>query len=111
MRASTVFAVVIAAAGAWGGNQAIGLLLIFTPIVQLTPGVVSAYRTASPSGISPATWVLSAGEAFLWGYYGWLMTDVALVGYGLVTGIGSMLILARWATTSPRFRLADSGRT
>lgn len=108
---SVLYSVVIAAAGAWGGIEAIGVLLILTPLVQLTPGVVAAYRTASPTGISPLTWILSAGEALLWGYYGWLISDFALIGYGLVTGIGSILILGRWMATGPRFRLADSGRT
>jgi uncharacterized protein with PQ loop repeat len=111
IRSSVLYGMVIAAVGGWGGIEAIGLLLVLAPLIQLTPGVVAAYRSPSPSGISPTTWVLSAGEAMLWGYYGWLISDFALIGYGLVTGIGSILILGRWMATGPGFRLADSGRT
>lgn len=107
--ASAVYATSLAAIGASGGIETVGLLLILAPVVQLTPGVAAAYRERCPTGISPATWSLSATEAFLWGWYGWLVGDIALLGYGLVTGIGSMLILGRWLATGPKFRIAASG--
>jgi hypothetical protein len=54
---------------------------------------------------------MSVAEALLWGCYGWLMGDMALLGYGLVASVGSTLILGRWLATGPRFRLAGSGNT
>jgi uncharacterized protein with PQ loop repeat len=65
------------------------------------PGVIAVYGTRRPTGVAPATWVIAAAEALLWGGYGWLVADLPLVGYGVVTVIGSVLILARcWATRS-----------
>ena len=31
------------------------------------------------------TWVIAAAEALLWGGYGWLVADLPLIGYGLIT--------------------------
>jgi uncharacterized protein with PQ loop repeat len=109
MWASGLYAASLAVIGSLAGIEALGLLLVLAPVIQLTPGVVAAYRERRPTGISPATWSLSAVEALLWGWYGWLVSDVALIGYGLVTGIGSMLILGRWLATRPKFRLASTG--
>ena len=45
--------------------------------------------------------MIAAAEALLWGGYGWLVADLPLIGYGVVTVFGSALILARcWATRS-----------
>lgn len=107
--ASGAYVMLLGVTGSLGGMEAFGLQLVLAPVIQFTPGVVAAYRERRPTGISPATWSLSAVEALLWGWYGWLVSDVALLGYGLVTGIGSMLILGRWLATRPRFRLAATG--
>jgi uncharacterized protein with PQ loop repeat len=103
------FITLLVIVGSWGGMHALGMLLVLTPVVQLTPAIVASYRERCPTGIAPATWALSAAEALLWGWYGWLVRDIALLGYGLVTGLGSMLILRRWLSTRPRLRTATTG--
>jgi uncharacterized protein with PQ loop repeat len=98
------YAALLAAAGALGGIGVLGVVLSVTPAVQLTPQVIAVFRERCPTGVSPATWSLSIAEAMLWGCYGLLVGDLALIGYGLVTSAGSALILGRWAATSSRWR-------
>jgi hypothetical protein len=107
--ASVAYAAVLAGLVAAAGMAGIALFLVMAPVVQLAPAVAAAYRSRCPSGLSPATWALSVAEAGLWGIYGWKVADPALVGYGLVTSGGSLLVLVRVALLPPRVRLA-SGR-
>ena len=80
-RPSFWYSASLLAAEALMGPAGLGLLLAMTPAVQLMPGVIAVYGT------------------LLWGGYGWLVADLPLIGYGVVTVIGSALILARcWAT-------------
>lgn len=89
----------------WAG---LGMALALTPIVQLTPGVIAAYRTRVPSGVSPVTWGLMVAEAMMWGGFGWITGDLPLIGYGVITMVGCGLILARYWATRPRMRLVPS---
>ena len=98
------YAALLAAAGALGGIGVLGVVLSVTPAVQLTPQVIAVFRERCPTGVSPTTWSLAIAEAMLWGCYGLLVGDLALIGYGLVTSAGSALILGRWAATSSRWR-------
>jgi uncharacterized protein with PQ loop repeat len=107
--ATCVYVTVLVTVGSLGGNAALGIVLVLAPVLQLTPAIAAAHRAHRPTGIAPATWLLSAAEALLWGWYGWLVSDVALLGYGLVTGLGSALILRRWLSTRPRLRAATTG--
>ncbi len=109
MWATAGYSAVLSAAWIVGGVEALGLVLVLAPVVQMTPALWAAHRTRCPTGISPATWALSGAEALLWGWYGWLVADLALLGYGLVTAAGSLLILRRWLATRPRLRPATSG--
>lgn len=102
VRSSVVYALVIAATGIWGGMAALGLLLAVTPLIQVAPELAAVFRESHPSGVSPAAWALAAAEAVLWGIYGWLAGDLALVGYGVLTAAAAFLILARWTATHPR---------
>ena len=104
LRTSVVYAALLAAVGPTAGGAGLGLVLAITPAVQLTPQVIAVFRAERPSGVAPTTWCLALAEAALWGCYGWLMRDAALIGYGLVTSLGSVLILARWTATRPRWR-------
>jgi hypothetical protein len=108
-KVSVAYAAVLAGMAAGGGLAGISLFLILAPVIQLAPAVAAAYRSRCPSGLSPATWALSLAEAGLWGIYGWMVADTALVGYGLVTSAGSLLVLFRLAVLAPRVALA-SGR-
>jgi uncharacterized protein with PQ loop repeat len=103
-RTSLGYAVVLAAIGPLAGLGMLGLALSITPAVQLAPQVIGVFREECPSGVSPTTWSLAIAEAVLWGCYGWLMRDAALVGYGLVTSVASVLILGRWMVTRPLWR-------
>jgi uncharacterized protein with PQ loop repeat len=96
----------LVAAEAVMGPAGLGLLLAMTPAVQLMPGVIAAYGTRRPTSVAPATWVIAATEAVLWGGYGWLVADLPLMGYGLITFVGSGLILARCWVTRSRVRFA-----
>ena len=104
--ASVAYAAVLAGLVAGAGMAGIALFLVMAPVVQLAPAVAAAYRSRCPSGLSPATWALSVVEAGLWGVYGWMVADPALVGYGVVTSGGSLLVLVRLALLAPRVRLA-----
>lgn len=106
--ASVAYSAVLAGLVAAAGMAGIALFLVIAPGVQLVPAVAAAYRSRCPSGLSPVTWALSLAEAGLWGLYGWMVADPALVGYGVVTSGGSLLVLARLALLAPRVRLASS---
>jgi hypothetical protein len=47
------------------------------------------------------TWALMVVEAVMWGGYGWLTADIALIGYGDITALGSGLVLSRSLLTRP----------
>lgn len=99
---SGLYAFLFSVVAGLGGTDALGPVLALTPVVQLAPGMTSVFREAHPTGVSPVTWGLGLCEAVLWGVYGWLVSDMALVGYGLVTCAGSILILGRLIATRPR---------
>jgi uncharacterized protein with PQ loop repeat len=84
---------------ALAGNAVLGSLLAVTPAVQLIPELTAVYLHWRPSGVAEATWWLCAAEAVCWGTYGQLVGDGALVGYGIVTSVGSLLIVARSRST------------
>ena len=77
------------------GWPAVGVVVGLLYGVQLAPAVISAYRTAIPIGIAPATWLLAWSEAFLWGFYGVGTGDIALISAGAVGVVMSTLILVR----------------
>ena len=77
------------------GWPAVGVVVGLLYGVQLTPAVISAYRTAVPLGISPSTWLLAWSEAFLWGVYGLGTGDIALISAGFVGVVMATLIVVR----------------
>jgi uncharacterized protein with PQ loop repeat len=90
-----------------GGWPALGVVLILTPSIQLIPAVAEVYAHPRPFGISPLTWGLALAEAICWGMYGYLVRDVALVGYGVVSSLGSILILwRRWGVSPGRSQMS-----
>jgi uncharacterized protein with PQ loop repeat len=97
--ACVVYGCVLGLAGGLGGLQVLAVVLALSPAIQIAPGVREVYRHARPSGVSAPTWSIAGAEAALWGVYGGLVSDPALLGYGIVTGAGSALVLARlWVT-------------
>jgi hypothetical protein len=92
----------LAIVGPLAGAEGIGLILAAAPLFQITPGVLAVFRTRHPTGVAPLTWALLAAIGLTRGGYGWLVDDLALIGYGLVTCLGSVLILVRWSVTQGR---------
>ena len=99
---SLVYAGALVAAASIGGTRTLGIVLAVTPAIHIAPELIAVFRHPRPNGVSPSTWALSAAEALCWGTYGMLIGDGALVGYGLVTSIGSALIFGRWWMTCGR---------
>jgi hypothetical protein len=58
------------AATVLGGRLGLGTLLAAASIVQVTPSLWTAYRTAHPTGISQGTWALVFGELSCWLTFG-----------------------------------------
>jgi hypothetical protein len=89
---------ILAATAAAAGLGGLGLALACAPVAQLAPELRAVYRQVSPTGVSPATWILAVAEALCWALYGVGVGDAALVGYGVVNSVGALAILARWWT-------------
>jgi uncharacterized protein with PQ loop repeat len=84
-----------------GGTEVVGPLLSVAATLQIAPAIVAVFRSESPSGVSPATWLLAVAEAGAWAVYGQLVGDSALLGYGLGTMAGSALIVGRTLNWRP----------
>jgi uncharacterized protein with PQ loop repeat len=100
MRTAIVYTVSMALASR-GGLIAMGLVLAVTPVIQVAPELLAVFKERHPSGVSPATWALAGAEAVLWGIYGWLAGDLALVGYGVFSTAAATFIIGRWVATHP----------
>jgi hypothetical protein len=87
---------------ALGGATALAALLGIAYAVQLTPAVVTAWRTWSPTGISVPTWTLRLTEALLWGGYGHVRGDTPLVLFGVLGTLESCAVLLRKYLTRHR---------
>jgi hypothetical protein len=94
--------VVLVAARAFGGPAALAALLGAAYAVQLTPAVLTAWRTWSPSGIALTTWTLRLTEAVLWGAYGHVRGDLPLVLFGVFGTVESCAVLLRKHMTRHR---------
>ena len=91
----------IVLAGAWlvGGALGLGAMLGVSVVVNHGPQVLVALRGSDLSGLHPATWWISLADAGLWGGYGVLADDVALMAYGIILGTAGIVVLARIAWT------------
>jgi len=88
-----------------GGPGGLAVVLVLTPAIQILPEISTVFRHARPVGVSPSAWSLGLAEAVCWGWFGFLVGDGALIGYGAVAGAGSAVILLRWWTTCGARRL------
>lgn len=84
--------VTIGVSAGWG---AVGTTLAWSYLVQFTPAVIAAYRTARPTGIAPGTWISIMIESVLWGGYGHLNGDRPVVTYAVIGVVVGALILLR----------------
>jgi hypothetical protein len=74
------------------GRAGLGALLIAAFILQVTPSIWSAYRTARPTGVSRGTWVLILSELSCWAIFGVHKADPRLITLGF-TGVTASLLM------------------
>jgi uncharacterized protein with PQ loop repeat len=89
------WAALLAAALAVAGRAGLGALLTAAFVLQVTPSLWTAYRTARPTGISQGTWLLIFGELSCWATFGLHKSDPRLIVLGFTGVAASLLMLAR----------------
>jgi hypothetical protein len=99
---SAAWAMILVAGTTLGGFGFLGALLPIAYAVQVVPSICSAYRTWAPSGIAITTWLLILVECLLWGVYGALHSDPAMVTLGMVGTGASAAIVVRVMMTRDR---------
>jgi len=100
------WAITLAAVGVAAGRAGLGALLTAAFLLQVTPSVWTAYRTARPTGISSGTWLLILAELTCWLIFGLHVSDPRLITLGASGIIVSALMLARIHRTARRRRTA-----
>jgi hypothetical protein len=94
------WAALLAVAFILAGRAGLGALLTAAFVVQVTPSVWTAYRTARPSGISRGTWLLILGELSYWTVFGVHKSDPRLMILGITGVAASLLMLTRIRRTT-----------
>jgi uncharacterized protein with PQ loop repeat len=100
------WAALLTAAFAVAGRGGLGTLLTAAFVLQVTPSLWSAYRTARPTGISRGTWILVLGELSCWTAFGVHRADPRLEVLGVTGVAASLLMLARIG--QPRWSMGSS---
>jgi uncharacterized protein with PQ loop repeat len=77
------------------GRAGLGTLLTAAFILQVTPSLWTAYRTARPTGVARGTWLLILGELSCWTIFGVHQPDPRLITLGVTGVTASVLMLAR----------------
>jgi hypothetical protein len=77
------------------GRAGLGALLTVAFILQVTPSLWTAYRTARLTGVAAGTWLLILGELSCWTIFGLHQTDPRLITLGITGVTASALMLAR----------------
>ena len=81
------------------GWTVLGTVLGLSNGLYLGPSVWTAWRSYAPVAVAPLTWVLTAVEGVLWGYYGVLVAAIPIMVYGSTAFLLAALILLRlWIT-------------
>ena len=80
----------------------LGAALALGVLVTAGPQVWRAIRRSDLRGIARATWFVAIADALLWGTYGLVIGDRALLGYGVVLATSAVIVLGRVAWTSRR---------
>jgi uncharacterized protein with PQ loop repeat len=96
------WAAMLACAGAVAGRTGLGTLLTAAFVLQVTPSIWAAYRTARPTGSSAGTWLLILGELTCWLTFGLHTSDPRLITLGATGTTASLLMLARIRWTAAR---------
>ena len=82
------------------GRAGLGTLLTVAFILQVTPSLWTAYRTAHLTGVATGTWLLILGELSCWTIFGIHQSDPRLITLGITGVTASALMLARIRHTS-----------
>jgi hypothetical protein len=77
------------------GRSGLGTLLTAAFILQVTPSIWTAYRTAHPTGVAAGTWLLILAELSCWTIFGVHQSDPRLLTLGVTGVTASALMLAR----------------
>jgi uncharacterized protein with PQ loop repeat len=77
------------------GRAGLGTLLTAAFILQVTPSIWTAYRTAHPTGVARGTWLLILGELSCWTLFGVHKADPRLITLGVTGVTASALMLTR----------------
>ncbi len=95
--------VVILQAAGW---TVLGTLLGLSNGLYLGPSVVAAWRSHTPVGVSPWTWMLTVLEGVKWGFYGVLVESGPITAYGATAILLALLVLLRLWVARDRIRTA-----
>ena len=90
------------------GWTVLGTVLALSNGLYLGPPVVTAWRSHTPAGVSPLTWVLAVLEGLLWGFYGVLVAAGPIIVFGATEASLSALVLLRLWVARDRIRAALS---
>jgi uncharacterized protein with PQ loop repeat len=92
------------------GRTGLGTLLTVAFILQVTPSIWTAYRTAHLTGVARGTWLLILGELSCWTIFGVHKADPRLITLGVtgVTASGLMLARIRRTRRNEPLRSADA---
>ena len=82
------------------GRTGLGTLLTVAFVLQVTPSLWTAYRTARLTGVAAGTWLLILGELSCWTIFGVHQADPRLITLGVTGVTASALMLARIRRTS-----------
>jgi hypothetical protein len=82
------------------GRSGLGTLLTAAFVLQVTPSLWTAYRTAHLTGVAAGTWLLILGELSCWTIFGAHQSDPRLLTLGVTGVTASALMLARIRRTS-----------
>ena len=108
VRAGLLASAAIAAASAAillvAGWTVLGTVLGLSNGLYLGPSVVAAWRSRTPVGVSPVTWVLAEFEGLLWGLYGVLVASGPIIVFGVTEAALAALVLLRLWLARHRIR-------
>lgn len=93
---SGVWLAAVVAAGLLGW---LGVILAASVLVNVGPQVWMALRSNDLRGLSAFTWLLAIGDGLLWGAYGLVVGDGALLAYAAVLVGGALIVLVRLVVT------------
>jgi uncharacterized protein with PQ loop repeat len=96
----SAWAAALAGSSVIAGRAGLGTLLTGAFLLQVTPQVWTAYKTARPTGVSAGTWLLIFGELSCWLIFGLYKSDPRLIALGASGLAASMLMLARVGRSS-----------